>query len=144
MKKPLLLWYQEALTEPIHKGHIDHIRRSKRLGDFLIVSVNPDEDMIRKKGYCFMPLEDRVAIVRELRSVDCVIVSVPDEGRQGKTLAVIRPDIFAKGGDRTPSNMVQEEIDICEELGIKIVYGVGEKLNSSQEIVRDARAKIKI
>ena len=125
--------------DPIHRGHIEHIQKAKKIGGWLIVSVNPDEDLVRKKGYCFMPLEERMAIVRAIKGVDEVVETIPDNGTQCKTLEFVRPNIFAKGGDRTPDNMPDNEIEICKKLGIKIIYGVGEKLNSSQEIVRKAK-----
>ncbi len=129
--------------DPIHRGHIEHIQKAKELGDWLIVSVNPDEDMFRKKGYCFMPLEERMVIVKEIKGVDEVVASIPDNGTQGKTLEWIRPDIFAKGGDRVLGTLPENEVKVCEELGIKIVYGIGEKLNSSQDLVRNAIRQIK-
>ncbi len=121
---------------PIHSGHIDHIKKAKVLGDFLIVSVNPDEDCIEKSGYA-IPLKDRLAVIQALRDVDFGVVSVPSKGNQVETLKRWKPDIFAKGGDRTSLTMVQEEIDICDKLGIEIVYGIGDKLNSSSKIIKD-------
>jgi cytidyltransferase-like protein len=124
--------------DPIRRGHLQHFQLAKKLGDWLIVSVNPDEDMVRKKKYCFMPLEERQAIIRELRCVDEVITTIGKDGTQAETLRMVKPDIFAKGGDRTPDNMPQSEIDACREIGCKIVYGVGEKITSSQEAVKRA------
>ena len=121
--------------DPLHIGHLRHMQLAKELGDWLIVSVNPDVDMTRKKGYCFMPLEQRAAIIEGLKCVDEVTVTIDRDGTQVETLRLVRPDIFAKGGDRTPDNMVQSEIEICDRLGIRIVYGVGEKLSSSSDLV---------
>jgi len=125
--------------DPLHIGHLRHLQKAKELGDELIVFVSNDGDMIRKKGYCFMPLEDRMAIIRGLRCVDKVMETLDVDGTQVETLKAIKPDIFAKGGDRTPDNMVQSEIDICEEIGCKLVYGVGNKLCSSTELVNRIR-----
>lgn len=122
--------------DPLHLGHLDHIKKAKALGDWLIAMVNPDEDMVRKKGYCFMPLRERVEMVRALRYVDDVIVVIDKDGTVAKTLEAVKPNIFAKGGDRTPENMPQNEIEACRKVGCKIVYGVGEKLNSSSKLVR--------
>lgn len=122
--------------DPLHIGHLAHFQMAKKLGDWLIVSVNPDSDMIRKKGYCFMPLEERREIIKELRCVDEVLTTIDNDGTQAETLKLVKPDIFAKGGDRTPGNMPQNEVDACEEIGCKIVYGVGPKLTSSSELVR--------
>jgi len=128
--------------DPLHIGHLEHIRKAKKLGDWLVVIVNPDADLIRKKGYVFMPLEHRKAILEALREVDEVVVSIDSDGTVAKTLKLIKPDIFAKGGDRTPDNMPQNEIDACQEIGCKIVYGLGDKLDSSQWIVARALAQL--
>ncbi len=119
---------------PLHEGHIDHFKKARALGDYLIVSVNSDKDCIRKSGYS-LPLETRMAVVEELRCVDCAIESFPSGGNQVETLKRILPDIFAKGGDRTPDNMNKDEIKICEQLGIEIVYGIGDQLNSSSKLM---------
>lgn len=123
--------------DPIHSGHIDHIKKAKALGDYLVVITHPDDVIakVSKKGYCLMPLEDRVAVLEELASVGTVVVSIDGDGGCAKTLRMIHPDIFAKGGDRTLDNMPQDELDVCGELGIEIRYGVGDLLNSSSEIM---------
>ena len=123
--------------DPLHLGHLRHLQLAKKLGDYLVVSVNPDEDLIRKKGYVFMPEEQRMEIVANLKCVDEVILTIPDDGTQGKTLEWISPDIFAKGGDRdSDANMPANEVKICGDLGIRLVYGVGEKLSSSSDLVK--------
>jgi D-beta-D-heptose 7-phosphate kinase/D-beta-D-heptose 1-phosphate adenosyltransferase len=122
--------------DPLHLGHLRHMQLAKRLGDYLIVMVNPDRDMVRKKGYCLLPLEHRVKIIRELRCVDEVVVIIDKDGTCAETLKMIRPDIFAKGGDRAPDNMPENEIRACQEVGCKIVYGVGAKIASSQDLVK--------
>ena len=126
--------------DPLHHGHLDHIRKAKALGDWLIAIVNPDEDLVRKKGYVLLPLEHRVEILKALRWVDEVIVAIDGDGTVAKTLEMIKQStnselVFAKGGDRTPDNMPQNEVRTCERLGIKVIYGVGDKLASSQELV---------
>ena len=83
-----------------------------------------------------MPLEDRMEILRALHCVDEVIATMDKDSTQAQTLRVIKPDIFAKGGDRTPGNMPQNEIEVCNELGIRIVYGIGEQVRSSSQIIR--------
>jgi D-beta-D-heptose 7-phosphate kinase/D-beta-D-heptose 1-phosphate adenosyltransferase len=122
--------------DPLHLGHLRHMQLAKGLGDYLIVMVNPDRDMVRKKGYCFMPLEQRMEIVRGLRCVDEVVVIIDKDGTCAETLKMIHPEIFAKGGDRTPDNMPENEIKACQEIGCKIVYGIGLKIMSSQDLVK--------
>jgi D-beta-D-heptose 7-phosphate kinase/D-beta-D-heptose 1-phosphate adenosyltransferase len=116
---------------------------AKKLGDYLIVMVNPDRDMVRKKGYCLLPLEHRLAILKELRCVDEVVVIIDKDGTCAETLKMIRPQIFAKGGDRTPNNMPENEIKACQEIGCKIVYGIGPKIASSQDLVKKALYRAK-
>ena len=127
--------------DPLHIGHVRHLQKARALGDYLIVMVSNDADMKRKKGYCFMPLPERMEILRALIYVDEVVETVDTDGTQVNTLRKIRPDIFAKGGDRTPDNMPQNEVDVCAEIGCKLVYNVGEQLNSSRKIVSDAKQK---
>jgi len=131
--------------DPPHQGHIAHLEAASLLGDRLIVGINSDSDMIRKKNYCLLPWETRKAIISNLRFVDQVLPLSDGDGTCAQTLAKVKPDIFAKGGDRDgPHNMPQSELDICEKLGIKIIYGVGGgKVQSSSELVRAAREKAK-
>ncbi len=129
--------------DPLHIGHLRHFQKAKTLGDYLIVLVSNDEDMIRKKGYCFMPLEDRMKILKELRCVDEVIATVDNDGTQAETLKLVKPDIFAKGGDRIHDNMPQNEIEACEEIGCKIVYGVGSQLRESSKLVENLLRQVR-
>lgn len=121
--------------DPLHIGHIRHIEAASKLGGRLIVIVSTDRDMIRKKGYEFLPFEERMEIIKALKWVDEVIPSIDADGTVAKTLKVIKPDIFAKGGERTEDNMPENEIQACKEIGCKIVYGVGEQLQSSSGLV---------
>lgn len=134
--------------DPIHGAHIAHLLAARSLGDMLIVITHTDEIMVRKKGYAFLPLEDRLAILRQLRCVDQVVVAEElgdQDGTVTRSLQTIGPDIFAKGGDRTgPENMPPGELEVCDKLGIKIVYGVGGgKVQSSSELVRAAWERVK-
>ena len=134
--------------DPLHAGHIAHLRGARSLGDKLIVVTHTDEMMVRKKGYVFLPLAERLEILRELRCVNEVVVAEEmgdNDGTVAKSLETLRPHVFAKGGDRVETNMPQNELDACRELGIKIVYGVGGgKIQSSSELVRAAREQMKI
>jgi len=121
--------------DPLHIGHIKHIEVASKLGDRLIVMVSTDMDMIRKKGYEFMPFKERMEIIKALKWVDEVVPSIDADGTVAKTLKAIKPDIFAKGGDRTEDNMPENEIQACKEIGCKIVYGVGEQIQSSSGLV---------
>ncbi|MDD4986657.1 MAG: adenylyltransferase/cytidyltransferase family protein [Dehalococcoidales bacterium] len=129
--------------DPIHRGHVDHIQKAKALGDELVVITHADEVIRKKKGYCLMPLQDRVAVLRAIKYVDRVVVSLLDnDGLVAETLRLIKPDIFAKGGDRIPGNMPDKEVRVCQECGIRIIYGIGDLLNSSSDLVRRAAAEV--
>ena len=128
--------------DPVHIGHIEHLRQARRLGDRLVVILNPDADLLLKKSFFFMTYAERKVILEEFRCVDEVVPAIDGNGTVAETLRVLRPAIFAKGGDRTHDRMPQNELDVCRELWIKIVYGVGGgKIQSSSELVRAAREK---
>jgi cytidyltransferase-like protein len=130
---------------PLHVGHIEMIQRAKKLGDKLVVIVNNDKQVALKGRVPFMSETDRVKIIKALRDADEVILAIDDykwpngEIPVIKTLAKVRPDIFANGGDRH-SIVNVPEYDICQKLGIKLVDGLGKKIRASSEII--ARAAI--
>lgn len=124
--------------DPLHLGHIEHMQMARKLGSYLVVLVSNTDDMKRKKGYEFMPMEQRVRILDELRCVDFVVPTVDEDGTQAKTLGKIKVDIYAKGGDRTADNMPEGEVEACRKSGITLVYGVGKRLESSSELVHKA------
>ncbi len=126
--------------DPIHVGHIKHFRDAKRLGDILVVMLNTDDWLIKKKGYIFMSFEERKEIIESIRYVDKVTPVIDTNGSVAKTLEQLKPDIFAKGGDRTLDNIPESEINVCERLGIKIVFGVGGgKVQSSSWLIDKMR-----
>ena len=121
-----------------HEGHKDHISKASKLADFIIIVTHTDESIRTRKHYTPDPLEKRIdallGFLNEIKKCGCVVMSVDSDGTVAKTLEHYQPDIFAKGGDRTPDNMPQSELDICENLGIRIVYGMGDKLNESRKL----------
>ena len=121
----------------IHAGHIDYLERSKELGDILVVIVNNDKQTLLKKGKVLVAAKDRIKIVRALECVDLVIESVDDDRTVKKTLAAIRPDIFTNGGDQTNEGIPEKEV--CDKLGIQMVDGLGNKIESSSDIITRAK-----
>lgn len=122
--------------DPLHEGHIDHLKAARSLGDKLIVILNPDSDLMRKKGYALMTFENRRKVLKAIRYVDEVVEAIDGDGTVAKTLEKIRPNIFAKGGDRVPANMPVNEVDVCKRINCKIVYNVGgTKKSSSSQLV---------
>jgi cytidyltransferase-like protein len=120
--------------DPIHKGHIEYLKLAKELGDKLIVILDNDKQTELKKGKAFMPLEDKKIILEAIKFVDEVFVSIDEDESVCKSLRAIKPDIFAKGGDRY--NWEIPEAEVCIELGIKIADGLGKKIQSSSELIK--------
>jgi cytidyltransferase-like protein len=133
--------------DPLHSGHIAYIKAARELGDSLIVGVNSDEWLRRKKGQEFMPWEERATIIAALYYVDRVI-NFDDSDNSAKDaikkVRAIHPSaqiIFANGGDRTKENI--PEMDLLEEmLHLDFVFGVGgeDKKNSSSWILQEWKA----
>ena len=121
--------------DPIHVGHIEYLKKARKLGDKLIVIINNDNQTILKKGFAFMPHKERAKIVQELSCVDEIFISIDNDKSVCKSLAHLKPDIFAKGGDRIISNI--HERGICEKYGIEIVDQLGDKIRSSSELTKD-------
>ena len=118
--------------DPLHVGHLECLELASELGDKLIVIVNSDLQAKQKKGKSFMMEEDRLKIVAALRCVDEVFLSIDKDSTQRESLKHLKPDIFAKGGDRTSDEI--PELSICRELGIRIVDGLGKKIRSSSNL----------
>lgn len=125
---------------PAHIGHIRLMKAAKEIGDFLVVIVNNDEQVKIKGSAPFMPQEERIEIIKSIRHVDEVFLSIDKTGRQDESLAFLAEKykgneiIFAKGGDSTMQNI---EKDTCEKFGIKIALNVGGgKIQSSSWLLR--------
>jgi len=132
--------------DPVHIGHIRSVTEAKKLGDELVVILTRDDQLIRKKGYCFIPYDERKEIMESIVGVDRVVPNIDDDITSNKSLEYYRPDIFAKGGDRTEDNMPEIEKVLCEKIGCRIVYGVGgAKIQSSSSLVgmvSESRGKV--
>ena len=118
--------------DPIHIGHLEYLRKAKELGDSLVVIVNNNYQCKLKKGKHFMDENDRVEIVKALRFVDEVFLSVDKDRTVCKSLEEIKPDIFANGGDRATSEV--PETPVCKKFNIKMVDGLGDKIRSSSSL----------
>jgi len=125
--------------DPIHIGHIEYFKKSKTIADKLMVIVNNDEQAILKKGKAFMSADERVKIIQELKCVDYVIKSIDTDRTVCKTIASLdpRPTYFCNGGDQN-NNSIPEAI-ICEELGIELRDGFGNKIQSSSWLIKGAK-----
>ena len=111
--------------DPLHPGHVSSLLESSTHGDTLVVIVNGDDFLRRKKGKPFMDLRARCQVVSGIRGVNYVIpFEIEDDDTVCEALRVIRPRVFTKGGDRTDMSNIPEW-SICAELGIEVISGVG-------------------
>ena len=141
MKKVIIT---SGFFNPIHIGHINLIRESKNLGDFLVVIVNNDEQVKIKGSVPFMPEQERIEIIKALRYADDVVLSIDKDRTVAESLIVIAKKypqselFFAKGGDRNSGNIPESEKKVCEKFNIKIVNGVGgDKVQSSSWLINN-------
>ena len=120
--------------DPIHVGHIEYLKRSKQLGNKLIVIVNNDHQAKLKKGKSFMPCNERVKVVRELECVDFAIEAVDKDRTVCESIRILHPDIFTNGGDQNNDTIPEKKI--CEKYNIKLVDGLGDKIQSSSWLIK--------
>lgn len=144
LKKPIVVAVS-GFFNPLHVGHLEMIHQAKKLGDRLIVIVNNDKQVALKNRVPFMSEKDRVKIIKALRDVDKVFLAIDDYKLPNgevpiiKSLAKIRPDIFANGGDR--HNIVNvPEYEVCRKYKIKMIDGLGRKIRASSQMIASAAA----
>jgi len=130
--------------DPLHSGHIEYFKAAKQLGDTLVVGLNSDDWLTRKKGKAFMPFEERAAIVQNLEMVDNVML-VEDDETGGTTKAIgyllqVTTDklIVANGGDRIDGDIPEQKV-YGDHSEVEFVFGVGgeDKKNSSSWILKN-------
>lgn len=119
---------------PLHIGHVEYLQRAKLLGDRLIVIINNDHQRALKGSKEFMNEVERLEIVRALRCVDGVMLSIDSDTTVCESLKQLKPNIFAKGGDRFSTEI--PEAKVCKELGIEMVDGLGNKVQSSSWLLK--------
>ena len=131
--------------DPLHSGHIAYFRAAKQLGNLLVVGVNSDAWLIRKKGRAFMPWDERMTIVKNIKDVDSVLEFNDDDGSAKQAIKLARqtwPDhkiVFANGGDRTDANIPEMKF---QDANLEFEFGVGgfNKANSSSWILEEWKA----
>ncbi len=125
--------------DPIHSGHIAYFREAKKLGDILVVGVNSDEWLTRKKGKPFMPIQERLDIIQAIKYVDYTMKFRDDDDSARHLIHNVKlmwpgdEIIFTNGGDRNASNNRESDVE-----DVTFVFGVGgsHKMNSSSEILK--------
>tara|TARA_A100001015_G_C14803364_1_gene637844 strand:- start:6 stop:419 length:414 start_codon:yes stop_codon:yes gene_type:complete len=125
--------------DPIHVGHLEYFKNAKKLGNRLMVIVNNDEQAILKKGKPFMPADERIVLINEFECVDIVVKSIDKDRTVCETLKSIepKPDFFCNGGDQF--NDIIPEAPICQERGIELVDGLGDKIQSSSWLIKGSK-----
>lgn len=136
-KKPIVVAVS-GYFNPIHVGHIRLFEGAKKLGTKLIVIANNDEQVRLKGSAPFMNERERMEIIAALAVVDNVILSIDKDRTVCKTLELIKPDIFANGGDRNPEKDPVPEVATCRKIGCEMVYNVGRggKVQSSSWLLK--------
>tara|TARA_R110000824_G_scaffold4217_4_gene20087 strand:- start:5081 stop:5533 length:453 start_codon:yes stop_codon:yes gene_type:complete len=123
--------------DPVHEGHVKMIEEASKTGPVIVI-LNSDDWLMRKKGYIFQPWDTRMYIMGNIKGV-CMVTQVDDtDDTVCEALERLKPEAFANGGDRKETNT--PEMKLCEKLGIELLWNVGgEKVQSSSSLVNKAR-----
>jgi cytidyltransferase-like protein len=126
--------------DPIHVGHLEYFKKSKQIGDKLMVIVNNDEQATLKKGKAFMPVDERIELIKEFKCVDYVVKSVDTDRTVCKTLETVepKPTYFCNGGDQ--NNNTIPETNVCVKRGIELRDGFGDKIQSSSWLIKGSKS----
>jgi cytidyltransferase-like protein len=117
----------------LHIGHIEYLQKASELGRVILI-LNNDRQQKLKYGKVIIPFRERKIVMESIKYVSEVIESIDNDRTVCKTLRMLYPDIFAKGGDRFSGEIPEKAV--CDELKIKIVDGLGKKIQSSSEILK--------
>ncbi len=142
MKKKAII--VSGYFNPIHKGHIELFHNAKLHGDKLIVIVNNDKQRLLKGSKEFMLEKERLLILNELKVTDIVILSIDKDSTVCKTIEKVNNNYsnlydlyFANGGDQ--DNKSIPEVSTCNNLGIKLLEGLGDKIQSSSWLLNKSK-----
>lgn len=140
MKKAIIV---SGYFNPIHKGHIEYFNHAKAMGDQLIVIVNNDHQRTLKGSKEFQDEKERVYIVSNIKCVDQVFLSIDEDRTVCATIQHIHQLLknefllaFANGGDQNNNSI--PEVPICQELGIELLDGLGDKIQSSSWLLKSS------
>ena len=119
--------------DPIHVGHVRMIQEASVFGEVIVI-LNSDDWLIEKKGYTFMPFEERSEILMSIKGVTKVVPTIDLDNTVCETLRQLKPTYFANGGDRKEGNVPEE--NVCKRESIIMLWGVGGgKIQSSSWLV---------
>lgn len=140
MKKKAII--VSGYFNPIHKGHLEYFNNAKALADELIVIVNNDHQRALKGSKEFQKEEERVFIVKNIKAVDHVVLSVDTDRTVCASIKAVYEKFgkdytlgFANGGDQNNNSI--PEVPVCKELGIELIDGLGEKIQSSSWLLKN-------
>lgn len=133
--------------DPIHIGHIKMMQEAKKLGHKLVVILNNDNWLTKKKGYAFMPQKERKEIIKTLGFVDKVIITKhppnPKDMSVCQALMELKPHIFCNGGDRKGRNLNTAESLVCKQIECREICNVGgKKIQSSSWLLKKLPKRI--
>jgi len=140
MKKIVIV---SGYFNPLHKGHLEYFEQAKQHGDELWVIVNSDLQRELKDSKEFMEEDERLQIVQALRVVDQAIISIDKDRTVRESIGLIAVFMFSQnsqiafcnGGDQTNETIPEREV--CEELGIELIDGLGDKVQSSSWLLKE-------
>lgn len=133
--------------DPLHVGHVRMFQTAKKMGDKLVVILNNDNWLKAKKGFAFMPQQERKELIENIKWVDKVVLTSHKPKTKDMSVVAelikIKPDIFANGGDRKLGNI--PEVPICKKYGIKMIFNIGHggKMQSSSWLLAAYKNKAK-
>lgn len=148
LKKKKIVVAVSGGFDPIHVGHVEMFYEAKLLGDELVVILNNDNWLAKKKRHIFMPQEERRQIIGALKPVDRVILTEHKPGTEDlsvcRELEKLKPDIFANGGDRNKNSIPGPEVAVCDKIGCKMVFNIGQsgKIQSSSWLLEKYVKKV--
>lgn len=143
--KKLIIVAVSGGFDPLHPGHVRLFQEAKKFGDKLVVILNNDNWLKKKKGYVFMSELERREVLEAIKGVNLVILTKhpanPKDMSVTAELKRLKPAIFANGGDRTEKNI--PEVTVCNKMGCKMVFNVGKggKIQSSSWLVSNRSKK---
>jgi len=130
--------------DPVHIGHVRMFQEAKKLGHELVVIINNDNWLKKKKGFAFMPEHERAEVIKAFGCVDRVVLTGHEENPNDmsvcRELARLKPDIFANGGDRFSHNV--PEVAVCQSIKCELIFnvGTGGKVQSSSRLIEKAKS----
>lgn len=128
--------------DPIHIGHIELIEKASRYGKVIAI-LNSDGFLMKKKGFIFMPLEERSKILESIKDIHQVFISIDKDLTVKKSIQSLhskygsRLKYFANGGDRKSTNDIPES-EICSHCNIEMIFGLGKKIQSSSKLAKES------